>query len=621
MARQTATLALLVCALIAAGPASADDYDDAQAGRWDEGDTWGTTPNYPVTSDNVIIDDYDVELPMGYVVPALGSFTIGGTGRLWCSASQTDCFTVEAAVTMTDGGEIWVQNGGAYNQYATLKGGLDVSGTVTLRNHDSNSRITIQDNPLTNHADTDVIHALGQNIYDGGQGIWLMTANTSLTAQWQVEKNRLHAMADGALGTGTISLSRSAVHVKVDQSVNGPSIVAPAGSYIYVEGDDRNLAVNVSWANNPTLYLTSSYIFLRRGSQWNCPIDFGDGTTTIDTEWGYSSSNTILGGALSSTADAHVLFKYRYQPSPIVLSGDNSGFRGTFETLDQGHSGDDLVFKAASAVGNAAHLIVGAATRAVLDNDTDADWALSADLSGGGTIVVEDGSYSLTCQGNKLLPDYTGALTVSGTVVLASGSGPATLYAGIRPVYTDTVITGWQNRKLVVNGNVELSGGRLHVALSEETGTVTLPDVQGQVFTVLECDEDLVTSGDKFGSVVFDAFGGFQLGGPVEYGYDAGSTTGTVTVEVTIKADANCDLEVDVLDLAAIANNFGQPDRTWRHGDFDYDGDVDVLDLAALANNFGKDATGGGDGAPVPEPACLALLAAGSFFFIRRRRR
>jgi len=79
--------------------------------------------------------------------------------------------------------------------------------------------------------------------------------------------------------------------------------------------------------------------------------------------------------------------------------------------------------------------------------------------------------------------------------------------------------------------------------------------------------------------------------------------------------DANRDGLVDVLDLAALANNFGASPATWEQGDFGGDGLVDVLDLAVLANHFGEGPSP--PMAPEPSAAWLLLLAAGA----RRRRR
>jgi len=92
--------------------------------------------------------------------------------------------------------------------------------------------------------------------------------------------------------------------------------------------------------------------------------------------------------------------------------------------------------------------------------------------------------------------------------------------------------------------------------------------------------------------------------------------------ELQYPGDVNLDCVVDVLDLACLANHFGETDAGWLHGDQNGDGAVDVLDLAAIANGFGWAAGGaraGGDA--VPAPGALALLAAGLPAIVGRRRK
>lgn len=59
--------------------------------------------------------------------------------------------------------------------------------------------------------------------------------------------------------------------------------------------------------------------------------------------------------------------------------------------------------------------------------------------------------------------------------------------------------------------------------------------------------------------------------------------------------DANGDGKVDVLDLGALASNWGKVGGvTWRDGDFNLDGRVDVLDLGILATHWQYHAPGAG---------------------------
>ena len=106
----------------------------------------------------------------------------------------------------------------------------------------------------------------------------------------------------------------------------------------------------------------------------------------------------------------------------------------------------------------------------------------------------------------------------------------------------------------------------------------------------------------------------------------AAQTAENVDFGNVVRGDADGNGQVDVLDLTALANNFGRSWTGLSGGDFNGDGLVDVLDLAVLANNFGY-GTGGGaaSGGLAPagqvEPAGLAAGRAGKPHHVRRRRR
>ena len=84
--------------------------------------------------------------------------------------------------------------------------------------------------------------------------------------------------------------------------------------------------------------------------------------------------------------------------------------------------------------------------------------------------------------------------------------------------------------------------------------------------------------------------------------------------------DTDDDGDVDALDYLALKGNFGTPSGAGReHGDMDDDGDVDYHDYVIMRDNV----TGpiAPPAAAVPEPACLALLAAGALPLLRRHSR
>ncbi|MFW6146351.1 MAG: dockerin type I domain-containing protein [Planctomycetota bacterium] len=83
-----------------------------------------------------------------------------------------------------------------------------------------------------------------------------------------------------------------------------------------------------------------------------------------------------------------------------------------------------------------------------------------------------------------------------------------------------------------------------------------------------------------------------------------------------LPGDVNGDGTVDLDDFVILKSHFGMVGNAVRcDGDLDGDGDVDLDDFVALKKNFGATATA------APEPAALALLAAGWACLPARRRR
>ena len=102
---------------------------------------------------------------------------------------------------------------------------------------------------------------------------------------------------------------------------------------------------------------------------------------------------------------------------------------------------------------------------------------------------------------------------------------------------------------------------------------------------------------------------------------------GDFVVPATL-GDCDRDGDVDINDLSALAVNWGVTSGAeWADGDFDDDDDVDINDLSALAGNWSHGTAGGMSlddawaSASIPEPATLALLAAGGMAAGRPGRR
>ncbi len=246
------------------------------------------------------------------------------------------------------------------------------------------------------------------------------------------------------------------------------------------------------------------------------------------------------------------------------------------------------------------------------------DITQSTTLGGTGTLLVKDGSApkTLTVLGAReggpggdhigtVSPGHsTGTLTVDGNLAFDKTDYGA---QGVEYGELAIEVTDQGHDALAVTGIASgLSNAHLRITVT----CAEVADMKDKVFAILTCGNDLSSGNDRFGRVSFPE----DMGGPVAYG------DGRVTVQLTFPGDANVDWDVDVLDLAVLANHFGQNETDWRQADFNADGVVDVLDLACLANNFGKTAGGGNAGDPVPEPMGLTLVVMGGWLVSSRRR-
>jgi len=488
--------------------------------------------------------------------------------------------------------------------------------------------------------------------------LYLQADNAGFTGEMYVTNGDLWPAAEGALGRGTVTVASggylSFSAASCSQSGPGPrAIICNSGGQVKCDGE----AV-VNYSDDPVLYLNGGKLYFH-GYPWGRYYDPVKVIANSSMSEGQGDANYLYGPISSDTVNVTLSFT----GGSLHLAGDNGGFTGHMHL-----NGGSIYVRNSKALGNSSTVTVtngqlsvytpvdavdrpdfltvkSAGTVYPEEVDFDVDMELDGGKCSSWGYVTYGGDIYVTPNGGTFTGSWhhAAAQTASGVIsgpgrvnlrpthVTTRLSNPANTFSGgldvLHLAFDGSAVlaaelnAGTADKLLVTGAATGLENASLHVTVADPA--VTLTAINGLEFTVLQSGNDL-TGIAGFDGATFDDHAGFALGGPIRYGYDGGTTTGTATIEVTIKADANCDLEVDVLDLAAIANNFGKPDRTWLQGDFDYDGDVDVLDLAALANNFGKDATGaaGGDGgAPVPEPMTVAILALGAAALIRRRRR
>ncbi|HET6427428.1 MAG TPA: CARDB domain-containing protein, partial [Phycisphaerae bacterium] len=142
-----------------------------------------------------------------------------------------------------------------------------------------------------------------------------------------------------------------------------------------------------------------------------------------------------------------------------------------------------------------------------------------------------------------------------------------------------------------LDGDIDGSALYLDSALDRDGWTFTAEDGGLTTFTV---------TADPAVNPLLALYNG--SGALVAVGNDNAGSQETLTC-VTYMGDANCDGQVGIADLSALADHYGEDVRvTWADGDFNRDGQVGIADLVALAENYGKGSgkVAGGEGGATP---------------------
>ncbi|MFS7253804.1 autotransporter outer membrane beta-barrel domain-containing protein [Rahnella rivi] len=393
----------------------------------------------------------------------------------------------------TDSGS--ASSGAVLNAQLTGSGNLDVNGsasagqTLTLSNAGNSYTGTTTVSGGTLVAGSD--NALGAT------SELLLQGTTGFDLNGKIQTIGSLSGASGStlnFNGGNLTLSQGG---QSDGTLSGAGNLTVNDGTLTVNGANSGLSAAVI-LNNTAQALLSDVAALGTGS-----INLNGTTTGVQLDGATGTlANSLSGNGVVGIQGA----------SAVTLSGDNSGFGGTFTT--------DI--NSSLTAGTAQHLGTAAISNdGALVLDTATDWTFNNVVSGGGTLE-KSGTGNLSIGSSNT---YTGGTTVSaGTLTLTNAQGAGTGTATIAAPGTLAVsLTGGNFSNAIDNsGLLTLSGGG-NTLSSAITGSGT-----NQISAT-----DLVISGDNSGFTgVWDLASGSTSTVAAEQNLGAGSVllNGTLNV-------------------------------------------------------------------------------------------
>lgn len=285
------------------------------------------------------------------------------------------------------------------------------------------------------------------------------------------------------------------------------------------------------------------------------------------------------------------------------LQGQSATFAGAITapstvTLNATWTVASVTFNSANsytlAPGNGGELILDNGINNAAINDVAGTHAISAPISLNSTTDI-----TISNAGDSL--DLAGGIN-GGFGVAVSGNGTLVLSGSPNSV-TAISISG--------SASVDLTNQSLAINYGGS------PDPVGTI-------QGYLASGALTSSNAAASSGRFALG-YADGNVDSGGVAqpGQLLIEYALVGDANLDGTVNLTDLLALLNSYGQTGVDWADGDFNYDGAVNLTDLLALLNNYGQsaDTAAFSSARVVPEPAVGGLLIFGALGLARRVRK
>ena len=315
MARKCLIFTLLLLGLLQS-EVQAVGYTSAASGNWNNTNTWTPNTSYPTNGDTAIISAYSVSNNLAASILSNCTVYVYGTGELKYDAIgpfQNQLFPVTIGV----GGTLWFDGDVSIDADAISK--------VTVTNN-SSIKSTSLSTVKRNRKGFQDGATTGMLTLTGGGSVGVEGNNTTFSGGWDVTNGTLHIGADGALGTGLVTIRNGS---KL-QSVGAYGAAATTGaipSKVYIEHGGTFVHASTTWTNRWNFEFEDGGILSGIDGLLNPAITFtildtnGYGGTVLSASGGETLSCIITGSPNSSVISTG---------ANLIVSGSNVNFRGNW---------------------------------------------------------------------------------------------------------------------------------------------------------------------------------------------------------------------------------------------------------------------------------------------------